>query len=113
VNAENDWDIPYSHSCALFNAFLDLQVLSELPTISKDAMCMNMSSWDVVPGQQTLQSARCKGLVSHLSIDNFGTLDEFVADHRRVALLRTARGGHDLPKVEGVQDAIGRMFDLF
>ena len=32
---------------------------------------------------------------------------------RRVALLRTESGGHDIGKVEGVQDAVGRMFGFF
>jgi abhydrolase domain-containing protein 12 len=108
VDSDNDWDIPHSHSSALFDAFLD-PLLSESPISS---VLMNVSDRDVNSAKQTPDSRR-KELVSHASIHNFGTLDQFIAGGRKVALLKTISGKHDIPKDEGVQDAIGRMFNLF
>ncbi|KAF8221426.1 alpha/beta-hydrolase [Tricholoma matsutake] len=109
AHAENDWDIPHSHSSTLFDAFLD-PLLLESPTA---AGLMNISDLDAISVQLALQNARRAELVSRVSIHNFGTLDEFAADGRKVALLKTISGKHDIPKDEGVQDTIGRMFDLY
>jgi abhydrolase domain-containing protein 12 len=105
AHADDDWNIPHSHSSALFDAFLD-------PLLSEPSVLTNVSDRDVNSAQQT-PDARRKELVSHARIHNFGTLDEFIAGDRKVALLKTISGKHDIPKDEGVQDAIGRMFKLF
>jgi abhydrolase domain-containing protein 12 len=53
-------------------------------------------------------------------IDGYGvyeeTNNEFFAVEgleRKVGLLRIESGSHDIGRVEGVQDAIGRMFELY
>lgn len=53
-------------------------------------------------------------LVNSTEIPHFGTLDQFRDEEkgRRVVLLKTLVGGHDVGQVEGVQDVIGKMFDL-
>jgi len=51
-------------------------------------------------------------IVSTTHIDGYGTYEETVQEGRKVALLRTEHGGHDIGRVEGVQDAIGKMFEF-
>jgi hypothetical protein len=108
VDPVNNWDIPHSHSSALFDAFLD-PLLLESPTNTESSIIVNTSDLDAVLAQLTLRNARRQELVSRVNIPNFGTLDEFTASGRKVALLKIAYEKHDIPKVEGLQDAIGRM----
>jgi len=110
AHAENDWDIPHSHSSALFDAFLET-ILLELRANGESSILMDISDLDTEP--LSFPSERREELVSRVNIHNFGTLDEFAASGRRVALLKTVSGKHDIPKEEGVQDTIRRMFDLY
>lgn len=113
VDPENDWDIPHFHSSALFDAFIET-VLLESPGNGESSILMNLSDLDTVsPQPGPLPSERREELVSRVNIHNFGTLDEFAASGRKVALLKTVSGNHDIAKEEGVQDAIKRMFDLY
>lgn len=44
------------------------------------------------------------------------TNDDFIGREglgRKVALLRMERGSHDIGRVEGVQDTVGRMFGFY
>jgi len=107
AHADNDWDIPSSHASALFNAFLSPYLLPSYPIIlGKD--------------NYTLHISKRSDIVSTTLIERFGiyeeTNDDFVKMEgleRKVALLRTDNGNHDIGRVEGVQDTVGRMFDLF
>jgi abhydrolase domain-containing protein 12 len=105
VDPENDWDIPHAHSSVLFNAFLD-------PHLVEPQANVNTSDLKAVSAQLAFRNARRKELVSRANIPNFGTLDEFAANGRKVALLKIAYGKHDIPKNEGLQEVIGRMFHL-
>ncbi|KAJ2933003.1 hypothetical protein H1R20_g4072, partial [Candolleomyces eurysporus] len=82
AHAEDDWDIPHSHSSALFDAFVG-------------PVCNTTS------------------LVSTTRVTGYGTFWQADIGNRKVSLLKTERGGHDLGKVEGVQDTIGRLFGLY
>ena len=53
-------------------------------------------------------------------IKGYGVYEETDSDFvrlegldRKVALLRIESGGHDIGRVKGVQDTIGRMFEFF
>lgn len=108
---EDDWDIQHSHSSVIFNAFLD-PYLPESLAISGNSVVLNGSDWDTITSQQAVRADQRQKIVTHTEIPHFGTLDRFVADHREIALLKTVHGSHDIGKIEGVQDTIGRMFDL-
>jgi abhydrolase domain-containing protein 12 len=84
AHAEDDWDIPHTHSSTLFDAFLD-------------------------QGAAT----KSNSTVSTTRITGYGTFSQAKVGNRNVALLKTEYGGHDLGKVEGVQDTIGRLFGLY
>ncbi|KAJ7100858.1 Alpha/Beta hydrolase protein [Mycena belliarum] len=94
VHAENDRHVLPAHSDVLFNAFIE--PLFPLPLASG-------------AGQQA--AARSE-IVTALDIPGLGTLEEAQHQDRRLALLKTRRGGHGIGSVEGVQDVIGRMFGL-
>jgi abhydrolase domain-containing protein 12 len=82
AHAEDDWDIPHSHSTSLFEAFIG-------------------------PLSNTTSQ------LSTTRITGYGTFSQANVGNRKVSMLKTERGGHDLGRVEGVQDTIGRLFGLY
>lgn len=106
---ENDWDIQHSHSSVIFNAFLD-PYLPESPSMPKNPLLI--SNWDVITAQQAARADQRRKLVTHTDVHNFGIFDHFISQDREIVLLKTVKGGHDIGRIEGVQDAIGRMFGL-
>lgn len=107
---ENDWDIQHSHSSILFNAFLEPH-LPGLPEFPRNPASPNSS--DELASLLASRHAKRAELVSNTDVHNFGTWDEFTAGGRTIALLKTQKGSHDIGRIEGVQDYMGRMFQLF
>jgi abhydrolase domain-containing protein 12 len=65
-----------------------------------------------------LRATRRKEVVSTTHIEGYGVLEEMhpsvvALEGRKVALLKTERGGHVIGRVEGVHDTIGRMFGFY
>jgi len=112
AHATNDWDIPSTHSEVLFEAFLDKHLPPlEMPS---NPLGMSQAEWDKFTLQQGIRMKEWDQLVKHTDLRNFGSVDEFTADERKVVLVKTFAGGHDYVGVqEGVQDVIGRTFGLF
>jgi len=114
VHAENDWDIPHSHSQTLFDAFLD-QHLPPLPDI---AAAMAGASDEVMQKMDRLSKERRalrRDLVVASEIPRLGRVEVFSKDRsdRKVAFLRTRWGGHSrVGLVEGVQDYMAEMFKM-
>lgn len=110
-HAENDWDIPDSHSDVLFEAFLD----THLPPVSppEHATVMTRHQWNTFTTQQAARQNKRNELVNTTVMANFGRVDAFEADGRKLVLVKTLFGGHDYLGVqEGIQDVIGRTFGL-
>lgn len=111
AHAENDWDIPYTHSDVIFNAFLD-PFLPPL-TVPSNPMSLSSEEWESFTTQQAARAMKRRDIITSKNIQHFGTMDEFVAGGRKVVLLKTLAGGHDYLGVqEGVQDVIGKTFGL-
>ncbi|KAF7365452.1 AB hydrolase-1 domain-containing protein [Mycena venus] len=113
AHAENDWDIPYSHSEALFDAFLDpfLPLNPELPA---NAASLSQEEWSTFIDQLANRKEVREKIVTSVELRNFGTVHECTESGRKVVFVQTLAGGHDYLGVqEGVQDAIGRTFGLF
>jgi len=114
VHAENDWDIPHSHSQTLFEAFLD-QHLPPLPNI---AAAMAGASDEVMEKMDRLSNERRalrRDLVVASEIPRLGRVEVFSKDRSdgKVAFLRTRWGGHSrVGLVEGVQDYMAEMFKM-
>jgi len=111
AHAENDRDIPDSHSDHLFQAFLERQ----LPPldIPKDVLAMSERDWEIVKGQQMARQIKRNEILSSTTLTNFGRIDEFSENGRKVVLVKTLAGGHDYLAVqEGLQDIIGRTFAI-
>ena len=109
AHAENDWDIPDSHSDILFQAFLERQ----LPPldIPSNVLAMSKEDWTLVEGQQRARQNKRNEILKSTTLANFGRIDEFSEDGRKVVLVKTLAGGHDYLGVqEGLQDIIGRTF---
>jgi abhydrolase domain-containing protein 12 len=104
VHAENDGDIPHSHSQTLFDAFLE-QHLLPLPGI---ATTMTGASNGLSGERRALR----RELVATSDIARVGRVEEFSRDGK-VVFLRTRWGGHDtVGLAEGVQDYIAEMFEM-
>ncbi|RDB16452.1 Monoacylglycerol lipase ABHD12 [Hypsizygus marmoreus] len=114
AHAEDDWDIQHAHSSVIFNAFLDryLSPLPDSPHITPLHLLTHAHDWDTITARQAARADQRAALVTRTDVHNFGTLHEFDNGKRRIALLKTMRGNHDIGRVEGVQDVIGRMFGL-
>jgi abhydrolase domain-containing protein 12 len=114
VHAEDDWDIPHSHSQTLFDAFLD-QHLLPLPDI---AAALAGASDEVMEKMDRLSKERRalrRDLVAASEIPRLGRVEVFSKDRsdRMVAFLCTRWGGHSrLGLVEGVQDYMAEMFKM-
>ncbi|KAF8960834.1 Alpha/Beta hydrolase protein [Flammula alnicola] len=111
----DDKDIPASHASVLFEAFLEPHLPSH-PSLPENPL--SHREWDNYTTQDTLRTNKRKAVVSTTHIDGYALYEELQPDvvakeGRKVALLRTERGGHDIGRVEGVHDAIGRMFKFY
>jgi abhydrolase domain-containing protein 12 len=111
AHAENDWDIPDSHSDILFQAFLERQ----LPPldIPSNVLSMSKEDWEIVEGQQKARQDKRNELLKSTTLVNFGRMDEFFEEGRKIVLVKTLAGGHkDLGAQEGLQDIIGHTFAI-
>ncbi|KAJ3576297.1 hypothetical protein NP233_g544 [Leucocoprinus birnbaumii] len=114
AHAEDDWDIPHTHSDVLFNAFLD-DVLPEVK-LPESVFRATTEERDALSSSLERRRIIREKLVDHIDMGGFGYIDSFYdeAKRRNVTLVKTKYGGHDYEGVqEGVQDAMGRLFDLF
>ncbi|KAJ7134335.1 Alpha/Beta hydrolase protein [Mycena epipterygia] len=113
AHAENDWDIPYSHSVALFNTFLD-PLLPPAPSLPEHATSLTQEEWSVFTAQLAKRKESREEIVTSVELHNFGTVQEFTEAERKVVFVQTLAGGHDYLGVqEGMQDVIGRTFGFF
>ncbi|RXW22876.1 hypothetical protein EST38_g2992 [Candolleomyces aberdarensis] len=112
AHAENDWDIPSSHSDVLFQAYLE-PYLPELVLPGLGPKVFSTDEWQKMLGQQQARKEKRGELVKHTPISKFGSIDEFEADRRQVVLVKTHAGSHDyLPLQEGLQDIIRKRFSF-
>ena len=110
AHAENDWDIPHTHSDILFQAFLD-PILP--PVEAPKNPFVNPESWHEFTEQHMRRMAVMDKVVRTTTIPKFGRVDEFDDGKRKVVLVKTLAGGHDyLGAQEGLVDIIGKKFGL-
>ena len=122
INKDDDWDIPSSHASTLFDAFLSPYLL---PSISISHQTNNNT---LQKDNNNIRVYKRSDIVSTILIDGYGIHEETNLDfskleeeeeeegfkeRRKIALLRTEDGGHDIGKLEGVQDTVGRMFGFY
>ncbi|KAG6887790.1 hypothetical protein C0995_012694 [Termitomyces sp. Mi166 len=125
----DDFDIPHMHADILFNAFIEPYLPSSIdaPTHSTVLLPPDTNStrlhvdWDTLTAAQAARAIHRERIIERTEVPHFGVLQEFevskVATNgdavgRRIVLLKTQYGGHDVGRVEGVQDVVGRMFKL-
>lgn len=111
AHAENDWDILHSHSDVLFQAFLERQ----LPPldIPFNVLAMSKEDWEIVEDQQKARQNKRNEILKSTTLANFGKMDEFFEDGRKIVLVKTLAGGHNhLGIQEGLQDIIRRTFAI-
>lgn len=111
AHAENDWDIPDSHSDILFQAFLEKQLPPlDLPL---NVLAMSKEDWETVEGQQKARQNKRNKILKSMTLANFGRIDEFSEDGRKVVLVKMLAGGHKYLGIqEGLQDIIKRTFAI-
>jgi abhydrolase domain-containing protein 12 len=108
AHAEDDWDIPDSHSDILFHAFLDPYLP---PVDATENSLLNPGSLNKLSEQQKSRKATLDGLIRTTEITKFGRIVEFVAKEQKVVLVKTLVGGHTYLGIqEGLVDIIGKNF---
>ncbi|KAJ3881623.1 Alpha/Beta hydrolase protein [Lentinula edodes] len=139
AHAENDWDIPYTHSEVLFNAFLE--PLLPNVDIPSDPVSTTKEDWSAFTAQIAARKTQRENLVTTTRLPNFGVMEEFVdrggeslvngepvrgAEYwaagrpgggapwdREVIFVKMLEGNHDNVGIqEGLQDIIGKKFGL-
>ncbi|TFK52363.1 alpha/beta-hydrolase [Heliocybe sulcata] len=118
AHAEDDWDIPYTHSEILFNSILDTHLphLPELPKSASEISQLSKDDWSDYVSAQSMRKALLAQLVTETNIPGFGTIQEVRRGNGdgKVVFVKSLWGGHDrIGLMEGVQDAIGRTFEMF
>lgn len=109
MHAENDWEIPVSHSETLFEAILS----PYLPPPLLFSKTPTQEELEEIARQTAVRRERRDQLVQRTDIAAFGTLVEASSGGRRVALLKTLEGGHNrVGELEGVQEVIRNIFHL-
>ncbi|KAI9510145.1 Alpha/Beta hydrolase protein [Russula earlei] len=114
VHAENDWDIPHSHSQTLFDAFLE-EHLPPLPDFTEVMAGASDEAAERIARLSQEWRALRQELVTTSDIARVGHVEVFSKDrsHGKVVFLRTLWGGHaNLGLVEGVQDYMAEMFKM-
>ena len=109
AHAEDDWDIPDTHSDILFQAFLD-PILPPVET-PKNLLLIDPESWHEFTYQHARRMEALDRIVRTTTIPKFGRVEEFDDGNRKVVLVKTLAGGHDyLGAQEGLVDIIGKTF---
>jgi abhydrolase domain-containing protein 12 len=112
AHAEDDWDIPSSHSDVLFQAYLD-PLLPDLNVPDFGPKVLSAEEWNHMAEQRKARQVKRAEIVEHTEVPHFGSLDEFEQGDRTVTLVKTHKGGHDyLPLQEGVQDIVKKKFNM-
>jgi abhydrolase domain-containing protein 12 len=110
VHAEDDWDIPYTHSAVLFSAVLDPHLPPE-PEVLKPSISYHPSEQEWAENRAKHAERRVKrdALITTQEVDRLGTLQVFPGG---VYHLQTKYGGHNPFQLEGVQNLVRDMFQL-
>ncbi|EAU85943.2 abhydrolase domain containing 12 [Coprinopsis cinerea okayama7 len=109
AHAENDWEIPDSHSDILFQAFME----PYLPDVSTPELgkMLSPSEWEEYSDTLQARLAKREALITSTPIPRFGRVDEFKQDGRTVLLVKSHVGSHNLVGIqEGLQDIIKKKF---
>ncbi|KZP19290.1 alpha/beta-hydrolase [Athelia psychrophila] len=113
VHAENDYDVPATHSTMLFDSLLE----ALLPPISPPPI--GTASWGEGHWAEFYASVPARAharetLVRETDVPNVGTLTEFTRSNgAKVAMLKTAAGGHNgVGWQGGVHEVIRHTFGL-
>lgn len=112
AHAEDDWEIPDSHSDVLFQAFLEPYLPDPLPLPTLGNVFSNEEWAELSERQQERKELR-ESIVKTTPIPKFGKVLEFTKEGRTVELVKTHIGSHDFVGLqEGLQDIIKRRFDF-
>lgn len=116
IHAHNDWDIPSTHSSALFSSALE----PHLPAIPTAPLAASSSwtqeQWETFYKAQEERKAVYEKIVTSREIRNFGSLESFERGVEeggggKVVLLKTIEGGHNkVGAHEGVHEVIRSTF---
>ena len=113
IHAQNDWDIPSTHSAALFSSALE-PYLPAIPTAPSAPSSWTQNEWEAFYKAQQERRAVYDKLVTNEKIDNFGTVESFERSGEaggKVVFLETIEGGHNMVGTyEGVYEIMRSTF---
>ncbi|KAF7981483.1 hypothetical protein HWV62_33533 [Athelia sp. TMB] len=95
VHAENDWDVPATHSATIFDSLLE----PLLPPISPPPLAASSwteTQWSEFYAAVSVRAKAREAIVREVNLPNVGTLSEFTQSNRgKVVMLKTDTGGHN------------------
>ncbi|KAI0682806.1 alpha/beta-hydrolase [Cytidiella melzeri] len=116
AHAQDDYDVPHSHARTLVDKLLE-PLLPQMTVDLPSAPGSSFSSEDFAAfsKERDARLAARNALVRKTEVPNFGVIEEFEGHKsHRVVYVETFWGSHALLGAqEGVQDEIGKLFDLF
>ncbi|KAG5648398.1 hypothetical protein DXG03_004972 [Asterophora parasitica] len=109
-HAEDDWDIPHTHSRILFDAFLAPYLP---PLVLPAGLQIPEDKWATFWEQRDAWTAKRDEILTRREIPHFGSVEKIERDGKKVVFVKTLAGGHDyLGLQEGVQDFMRTLFDF-
>ncbi|KAG9225752.1 hypothetical protein CCMSSC00406_0007762 [Pleurotus cornucopiae] len=110
AHAENDWDIPSSHSENLFNAILDPH-LPAVPEVPLGPISWTKEDWAAFTQEKAFRAKAREALVTTYSIPDVGLIERFEKGGNKAVFFKTLHGGHDMIALqEGVQEEMRRLY---
>jgi abhydrolase domain-containing protein 12 len=115
VHAEDDWEIPHTHSDTLFDALLE-PLLPPHPALPLHPGAWSKEDWDEFVARLSARGEHRAQIVAQRDVVGLGMVREFAREPgvgERVVVLKTREGGHDgVLGLEGVQDVMRSVFGL-
>jgi abhydrolase domain-containing protein 12 len=107
AHAEDDWDIPWTHSQVLFDAFASRYLPPAEAVPIQSLPGLSLEDWDRLRQQEQKRTDKRNEFVQREEIGGFGSIEYFTKEERRVLFVKSDKGGHDYLGVqEGVQEYI-------
>lgn len=112
VHAENDPDIPHTHSDALFDTLIE-PFLPSVEPLAREPGSWTKEQFNTFQMQMAAKREARQRLLTQMDIPHFGVMDTFAASGETIVLLKTLTGSHnEVGTLEGTQDVIRKLFSL-
>ncbi|KIJ60293.1 hypothetical protein HYDPIDRAFT_139443 [Hydnomerulius pinastri MD-312] len=112
VHAEDDWDISYTHSDAIFDALIE-PYLPPVDALPLDPGSWSTEQWSTYQKQMAIQREARASVLTRTHLPNFGMMDKLESSGETIVLLKTLTGSHnEVGTLEGTQEVMRNIFSF-